>query len=130
MSLRREGGMMSSRVRMRVSIASRGTTLRNRCALLHTMYIRGWYSKGVHLFMSLLFVANILALFFSFFVVGVLLGALFSKPFREKIVELLRLRRLLLVKSLHNPILRPGTTPWTAEAVLNPAAAGPAGRPH
>jgi predicted GH43/DUF377 family glycosyl hydrolase len=83
--------------------------------------------------MSFSFWANIIALLFSFFVIGALLGAAFSKPIREKLVKLLRLehlQRLLLVRSLHNPILRPGTNPWTAEAVLNPAAAVIAGRTH
>ena len=72
--------------------------------------------------MSLPFLANILALLFSFFVIGALLGAAFSKPFRKKIIAILRLRRLLLNKSVHNPILAPGGSPWTAEAVMNPAA--------
>ena len=75
--------------------------------------------------MSLLFFINIVALLFSFFVAGAILGAVFHKPARKKIVELLRLeqfQRLLLKKSMHNPILKPGNHPWTAEAVMNPAA--------
>jgi len=83
--------------------------------------------------MSLLFFVNIFALLISFFVIGAIFGAAFSKPLREKLTTLLRLRRfkrLLLVKSDHNPILKPGTTPWTAEAVLNPAAAVLGGRTH
>lgn len=80
--------------------------------------------------MDLLFLLNIVALLFSFFVAGVLLGAAFSKPLRGKLVRILRLKRLLLVRSVHNPILRPGKNPWTAEAVLNPAAAVIAGRTH
>ncbi|MFZ3044212.1 MAG: hypothetical protein WA058_03875 [Minisyncoccia bacterium] len=79
--------------------------------------------------MSLLFGANIIALLFSFFVVGVLLGALFSEIFRQKLEKLLPVK-LRLAKSLHNPILRPGRHPWTAEAVLNPAAAVLGGRTH
>lgn len=80
--------------------------------------------------MSLLFFLNIVALLFSFFVVGVLLGAAFSEPFRQRLTEILRLKGLLLVRSLHNPILRPGKNPWTAEAVLNPAATVIEGRTH
>ncbi len=86
--------------------------------------------------LGLLFVVNMLALVFSFFVVGVLLGVAFSRPFRERVIETLGLRRifilrnLLLHKPFHNPILRPGTHPWTAEAVLNPAAAVLGGRTH
>ena len=83
--------------------------------------------------MDFLFAVYILALIFSFFVAGALLGAAFSNPIREKLVELLRiqhLQRLLLQKSSHNPILKPGTNPWTAEAVLNPAAVSLGGRTH
>jgi len=83
------------------------------------------------------FVVNIVALLFSFFVVGLLFGVAFSKPLRKKIVRLLRLERrqllqhlLVLNKSFHNPILEPGKHPWTAEAVLNPAAAVLGGRTH
>lgn len=74
--------------------------------------------------MNFIFLVNIIALFFSFFVVGAILGAAFSKPLRDS------LQKLLLKKSSHNPIMRPGTNPWTAEAVLNPAAAVIGGRTH
>ncbi len=77
-----------------------------------------------------LFFANIIALLFSFFVVGTMLGALFSKPFRDKLTELVLARRLALARSLHNPIITPGATPWSAEAVLNPAALSLGGRTH
>ncbi len=87
--------------------------------------------------MDFIFFANIIALLFSFFVGGALIGAIFSKPFRGKIVKVLRLhhrprhpKRLQLTKSMHNPILRPGTHPWTAEAVLNPTAIVLDGRTH
>ncbi len=92
-----------------------------------------WYCRGTSFFMSLFFWVNIIALLFSFFVIGAILGAAFSKPIRKKLVALLRLehlQRLLLVRSVHNPILRPGTNPWTAEAVMNPAAAVINGRTH
>lgn len=80
--------------------------------------------------MDFLFSVNIIALLFSFFVVGALLGAAFSKSIRERLVEFLHLEQLLLVRSIHNPILKPGTNPWTAEAVMNPAAAVLGGRTH
>src|ERR1019366_5346195 len=80
--------------------------------------------------MSFVFLVNIIALLFSFFVIGAVLGAVFSKPIREKLVDVLHLKKLLLLRSPHNPILRPGTNPWTAEAVLNPAAAVLGGRTH
>ncbi|MDP1689671.1 MAG: hypothetical protein Q8L52_00460 [bacterium] len=76
------------------------------------------------------FWVHIIALLFSFFVVGAILGALFSEIVRQKLATLLHPKLLALVKSLHNPILRPGTNPWTAEAVLNPAAAVLGGRTH
>jgi len=75
--------------------------------------------------MNLSFLVNIVALLFSFFVIGAVLGAVFSKPVRKKLVAFLRfeyLPRLLLNKSSCNPIIKPGTHPWTAEAVMNPAA--------
>ena len=75
--------------------------------------------------MDFIFLANTLALLFSLFIAGVLLGALFSKPLRKKLARILRLTRSAL-----NPILSPGSNPWTAEAVLNPAAATLAGRTH
>lgn len=80
--------------------------------------------------MSFPFAIHIIALFLSFFVVGAILGAAFSKPFRTKLIEVLHLERLWLSKSVHNPILKPGTHPWTAEAVLNPAAAILGDRTH
>jgi len=80
--------------------------------------------------MDFLFWANSIALFFSFFVVGAILGAAFSKPIRERIAKILHLERPFLTRSAHNPILKPGTHPWTAEAVMNPAAAMLGGRTH
>lgn len=80
--------------------------------------------------MDFLFFIHIIALLFSFFVAGALLGAIFSKTVREKLAEIFHLQRFLLAKSIHNPILKPGTHPWTAEAVLNPAAAVIGGRTH
>lgn len=83
--------------------------------------------------MDFTFLVNIIALLFSFFVTGALLGAAFSKPIRESLVKILRLehlKNLLLKKSHQNPILRPGNSPWTAEAVLNPAATVLDGRTH
>lgn len=83
--------------------------------------------------MSLTLFIYIVATLFSFFLAGALVGALFSDVVRKRLAEVLhveRLRRLLLNKSLHNPILRPGTNPWTAEAVFNPAAAVLDGRTH
>ncbi len=80
--------------------------------------------------MSLSFAANLIALLFSFFVVGAILGAAFSKTIRERVIRILHLERLLLTKSAHNPILRPGRHPWNAEAVFNPAAAVIDGRTH
>ncbi len=80
--------------------------------------------------MNLLFLINIIALLFSFFVIGAILGAFFSKPIRVKLITILHLKRLLLRKSELNPIIKPGTTLWTAEAVLNPAAALIEGQTH
>jgi beta-1,2-mannobiose phosphorylase / 1,2-beta-oligomannan phosphorylase len=80
--------------------------------------------------MDFSFLVNIIALLFSFFVIGALLGALFSEIFRQKLTALVHPKLLQLVKSLHNPILKPGTNPWTAEAVLNPAAAVLGNRTH
>jgi predicted GH43/DUF377 family glycosyl hydrolase len=71
--------------------------------------------------MDFSFFVHIVAMLFSFFVAGVLLGALFSESVRTKFAKFLR-------RSSHNPILRPGTHPWNAEAVLNPAAAVIPGR--
>ncbi len=72
--------------------------------------------------MNFYFWVNIIALLFSFFVVGALLGALLSDSVHTRIAR--------LVKSLRNPILRPGMNPWTAGAVMNPAAAVLGGRTH
>jgi len=80
--------------------------------------------------MSFPFFVNIVALLFSFFVVGAVLGAAFSQPIRERLATFLHLEHLLLNKSAHNPILKPGTSPWTAEAVMNPAAAVLGNRTH
>lgn len=83
--------------------------------------------------MDPLFLANILALVFSFFVVGLMLGVAFSKPLRKKVAEFIArfIRRdLKLARIVYNPVLRPGDTPWTAEAVLNPAAIDLDGRVH
>lgn len=83
--------------------------------------------------MDFLFLVNIVALLFSFFVIGAVLGAAFSKPVREKLIKVLHiehLQRFLFKKSPQNPILKPGNHPWTAEAVLNPAAAVLDGRTH
>jgi len=80
--------------------------------------------------MNFSFFVNIVALLFSFFVAGILLGAIFSESVRLRIVKLLHLQNLLLGRSTCNPILKPGTHPWNAEAVLNPAAAVSGGRTH
>ena len=71
--------------------------------------------------MNFIFFANVVALLFSSFVVGAIFGALFSPNIRG---------RLSLSRSAHNPILRPELHPWSAEAVLNPAAAVFGGRTH
>lgn len=87
--------------------------------------------------MDFLFFVNIVALLFSFFVMGLLMGVAFSKPIRSRVISLLHLERfeflqrlLVLSKAHQNPILRPGSHPWTAEAVLNPAAAVIGNRTH
>lgn len=86
--------------------------------------------------MDFILVVNILAVLFTFFVAGALLGALFSKSVRKKLVKALHLTRTLYVKrlslrrSLHNPILKPGKHSWMAEAVLNPAALVLGNRTH
>lgn len=87
--------------------------------------------------MDAVFFVNLIALLFSFFVIGLLLGVAFSKPLRRAVIRLFRMERIALIKRLlvldkswHNPIMRPGKHPWTAEAVLNPAAAVIAGRTH
>jgi predicted GH43/DUF377 family glycosyl hydrolase len=81
--------------------------------------------------MSVVLFIYLVAAFFSFFILGCLLGAIFSRPFREALVEILSGRRdLLLARTRGNPIIAPGDTPWTAEAVLNPAALHLADRVH
>ncbi len=80
--------------------------------------------------MSFILFIHILAVLFSFFVAGAVLGALFSEIFRAQLAALIHPKILALVRSLHNPILKPGTNPWTADAVLNPAAAVISGRTH
>jgi predicted GH43/DUF377 family glycosyl hydrolase len=83
--------------------------------------------------MSFVLFVYIVAALFSCFVAGVLIGALSSGIIHYKLAKLIgykHLQKLLLAKSAHNPILRPGTSPWTAEAVLNPAAAVFDGRTH
>lgn len=83
--------------------------------------------------MEIIFLVHIIAILFSLFVAGAMLGAAFSKPFRTKVAKILHLEFLVgkfLKKSSHNPIIRPGTTPWTAEAVMNPAAIVLNGRTH
>ncbi len=67
--------------------------------------------------MSFIFFINIVAMIFSFFVAGALIGAIFSNQIRKKLSDVLN-----LLRSTYNPILKPGTHPWTAEAVMNPAA--------
>ncbi|MFZ1075440.1 MAG: hypothetical protein WAN50_03645 [Minisyncoccia bacterium] len=75
---------------------------------------------------------NILALLFTFFIAGTLLGALFFKPVREKLARIFRIKkRLALSRSTHNPILKPdAVSPWKAESVMNPAAIVLKGRTH
>jgi beta-1,2-mannobiose phosphorylase / 1,2-beta-oligomannan phosphorylase len=80
--------------------------------------------------MSFIFWANIVALLFSFFVAGVLVGVLFSEIFRARIAAVLHPKFLSLVRSLSNPVIKPGKHYWTTEAVLNPAAVLINGRTH
>jgi len=80
--------------------------------------------------MNFPFLVNIIALLFSFFVLGAILGAAFSDAFRRRLAKLVPRKIFALVKSLRNPILRPGMHPWTAEAVMNPAAVVIGGRTH
>ena len=80
--------------------------------------------------MSFSFFVNIFALLFSFFVIGALFGAAFSRPFRKKLTALLQQYQFPLARSVRNPILAPGTNPWTAEAVMNPAAIVLGNRTH
>lgn len=79
----------------------------------------------------ILFIINWIALLLSLFVAGCLIGAIFVKPLREGIREVLRrLAGIRLVRVIENPILRPVRHPWEAEAVFNPAAAVVGGRTH
>lgn len=80
--------------------------------------------------MNFPFLVNIIALLFSFFVLGAILGAAFSDAFRRRLAKLMSQKLSLLAKSLRNPIMRPGGNPWTAEAVLNPTAVVLDGRTH
>lgn len=83
--------------------------------------------------MSFAFGINWVALAFSFFVAGCMIGALFAPPVRkiiEEAVKKLPRSDLWLARVSANPILRPGAHAWTAEAVLNPAAAALGGRTH
>lgn len=83
--------------------------------------------------MSLLFVVYTVASLFSFFVLGVMIGALFYRPLRERVVKVVKAvgrRDLSLARIVYNPVLRPGTHPWTAEAVFNPGAVIVNGRTH
>src|SRR5579872_4531616 len=82
--------------------------------------------------MILIVFIHILALWFSLFVGGVLIGAIFHKPLRDAVKKVFtQIRRdTWLAKVSHNPILSPGLHPWTAEAVMNPAALALFGRTH
>ena len=81
--------------------------------------------------MSVVLFIYLIAALFSFFILGCLLGAVFSKPFREALVAILTDQRdLFLSRTYCNPILTPGDTPWAAEAVMNPAAVHLGGRVH
>ncbi len=81
--------------------------------------------------MSVILFIYLVATLFSFFVIGCVVGAVFSQRFREILSEVLGGRRdLLLARTVCNPILVPGAQHWSAEAVLNPAALVLAGRTH
>lgn len=83
--------------------------------------------------MTILFAANIIALLISVFVFGAILGAVFSKPFRQKLKELVFgvvRRDIWFARVSCNPVMEPGITPWEAEAVMNPAAVALDGRTH
>ena len=79
--------------------------------------------------MDLILFVHILATLFSFFVAGALIGALFSASWRARLERVYR-KSLELLRASENPLIRPGTHPWTAEAVLNPAAIALGGRTH
>ncbi len=85
--------------------------------------------------MTFVFAVYWLALLISFFVVGCIIGAVFSpavrRAFKELVVSVKRPRGpLSLSKHPRNPVMSPGRTPWEAEAVLNPAAVFLGGRTH
>src|SRR5690349_19436460 len=81
--------------------------------------------------MTTLLIAYWLALCLSLFVAGCLIGAIFSKPFREKLDTLIkRLTGIRLSRALINPIISPARHAWETEAVFNPAAAIIGGRTH
>ena len=76
---------------------------------------------------------SFLALLFSCFVVGVLLGVAFSPPIRKAVKDIISKivrRDIELSRVFHNPVIRPGSHPWTAEAVFNPGALALGGRTH
>lgn len=82
--------------------------------------------------MTVLFLIYSAALLFSFFVIGVVLGAAFSPHFRAKVAEIVKVirRDLSLARVVYNPVLRPNKHPWQAAAVCNPAALILRGRTH
>ncbi len=88
--------------------------------------------------MILVLLANVVALFFSAFVAGVLVGVLLIPSVRRTVADVLshvaeRLRRrpaLLLARPTGKPILTPRANLWEDQAVLNPAALDLGGRVH
>jgi predicted GH43/DUF377 family glycosyl hydrolase len=81
--------------------------------------------------MSFILAIYIAAALFSFFLLGCLVGAVLSRPFREALADALAGRLDLFLARTHcNPVLAPGDSPWTAEAVFNPAAINLGGRVH
>ncbi len=76
----------------------------------------------------------LLALLFSAFVGGVLVGSLFSKSAYKKLRtfadELLTRRDILLSRVSANPVLAPTNNSWETEATFNPAAVVISGRTH
>jgi len=75
--------------------------------------------------MTVLLIIYWLAILISFFVVGILVGAVFSVHFRTTLKDFVNVggrRDLSLARIVHNPILRPGKHSWRASAVFNPAA--------
>ncbi len=71
--------------------------------------------------MSFSFFANIIALLFSFFIVGAILGAFFYTSRRDNFI---------LKRARANPILKPTEREWENRAVFNPAALALGGRTH